>query len=152
MGARGVGSWSDRRRLAYDDRRPEAAHLGMLYARTGAWLALLGVLAANGCGRRPTPTDPAVAFDPELVHVDPGSFHQRFDGSASKLVLGTGWYGIEQIEKTGPWSDFSWASRSAHVYFGMPASRDMQLVARLAPFSYPGGPPQTVVPVCRAPP
>ena len=114
---------------------------------SGACVALLGLLAVHGCGRRPTQTDPAVTFDTELVDADPGSFHQRFDGSAGKLVLGTGWYGIERIEKTGPWSDFSWATRSARVYFGMPLAPEVELVARLAPFSYPGGPPQSLVAV-----
>lgn len=116
-------------------------------ARSAAWPALLLVLAVPGCGRRTTPSNPAVTFDAELVDSDPGSFHQRFDGSAGKVTLGTGWYGIEQVEKTGPWSGFSWAARSAHVYFGVPFSHDVDLVARLAPFTYPKAPPQTLTPI-----
>jgi arylsulfatase A-like enzyme len=104
------------------------------------------LLSAAGCSRwKPTST-PGVTYDLELVDSDPGSFHQHFDGSHGKLVLGTGWYGNERIEKSGPWSSYSWAAKSAHVYFGVPLSHDVELVALLAPFVYPGSPPQTLTP------
>jgi arylsulfatase A-like enzyme len=103
-------------------------------------------MAAAGC-RRPSPSDARVTFDPELVDREPGAFQQTFDGPPSKIVVGTGWYGLESIEKTGPWSGFSWASSSATVYFGMPISPGVELAARVAPFTYPGARPQTMTPV-----
>jgi len=109
-------------------------------------LPLLLLLAAAGC-RRPSPADDRVAFDPELVDREPGSFEQTFDGPPSKIVLGTGWYGLESLGKVGPWSGFSWAGSTATAYFGMPISSDVELAARVAPFTYPGAAPQTMVPV-----
>jgi arylsulfatase A-like enzyme len=109
-------------------------------------IALLLLLGASGC-RRPSPSDARVTFDPELVDREPGTFEQSFDGPPSKIVLGTGWYGLESLEKSGPWSGFAWASASATVYFGMPLSNDLEVAARLAPFAYPGSPPQSITPV-----
>jgi arylsulfatase A-like enzyme len=82
------------------------------------------------------PSDAGVAFDPVIVDRSPESLRQRFDGSAGKIVLGTGWYGLEQA--------FSWAAQDASVYFGTPTSADVELVGRLTPFSYPGAPAQTL--------
>ena len=85
------------------------------------------------------PSDAGVAFDPEIVDRSPESLRQRFDGSAGKIVLGTGWYGLEQ--------SFSWATQNASVYFGTPTSADVELVVRLQPFVYPGAPDQTLTAV-----
>jgi len=103
-------------------------------------------LSVWGC-RKATPSDWRVAFDPEIVDREPGSFHQSFDGPPSRLVLGTGWYGLEHAEKSGPWSGFSWAASAATAYFGMPSATDVELVGRCAPFAWPGSPDQTMTPV-----
>src|SRR5262245_10254218 len=107
-------------------------------------LLLLGTVAC----RRPIPSDARVTFDPEVVDGEPGTFRQTFNGPPGKLVLGTGWYGLESMDKSGgPWSGFSWAASASTVYFGMPESHDVELAARVVPFLYPGAPPQTVTPI-----
>jgi arylsulfatase A-like enzyme len=112
--------------------------------QTAGFLAAV-LLAGAGCGKS-SPSDWRVSFDPEIVDREPGSFHQSFDGPSSKLVLGTGWYGLEHVEKTGPWSGFSWAASAATVYFAAPSSSEVDLAARCAPFAYAGAAPQTMTP------
>jgi arylsulfatase A-like enzyme len=114
--------------------------------RSALRLPLLLLAAAAAC-RRVAPSDPSVAFDPEIVDREPGAFRQTFDGRPGKLVLGTGWYGFESQEKTGPWSGFSWVASYPSVYFGLPESRDVELVARVLPFIYPSAPDQTMTPI-----
>jgi hypothetical protein len=109
-------------------------------------LSVLLVAAGLAC-RRAVPSDPRAAFDPEIVDREPGSFRQSFDGPPGKLVLGTGWYGLERQDPTGPWSGFSWAASSPTVYFGMPESKDVELAARVLPFLYPGATAQTMTPI-----
>jgi len=108
--------------------------------RPAVLIAVSLLVAAVSCTRSYGPGEPSdagVAFDPEIVDRSPETLRQRFDGSAGKIVLGTGWYGLEQ-------SAFSWAAQDASVYFGTPTSADVQLVARVAPFTYPGAPAQTL--------
>jgi arylsulfatase A-like enzyme len=109
-------------------------------------LSVLLVAAALAC-RRAVPSDARAAFDPEIVDREPGSFRQSFDGPPGKLVLGTGWFGLERQDPTGPWSGFSWAASSPTVYFGMPESKDVELAARVLPFLYPGATAQTMTPI-----
>ncbi|MGH9366319.1 MAG: sulfatase-like hydrolase/transferase [Thermoanaerobaculia bacterium] len=108
--------------------------------------ALALLLAGARCGRF-APSDSRVTFDPQLVDTEPGALEQTFDGPPSKIFLGSGWYSMESIEKTGPWSGFSWAAGAATVYFGRPPFPEPELVVRCAPFAWKGSPPQTMTPV-----